>query len=112
MRSPMTVLYGPFLAAVLALFVPGHALAADGGVCPRPETGSVVQPPPDFIAKDGVPLIEPTPGDTILIAPGERYTVLYKAEEVGTWAWHCHILDHAEGTTGMFGMVTALIVTP
>jgi hypothetical protein len=26
------------------------------------------------------------------------------------WAWHCHILTHAEGPDGMFGMVTALIV--
>jgi hypothetical protein len=26
------------------------------------------------------------------------------------WAWHCHILNHAETSTGMFGMVTALIV--
>ncbi|MEO5899055.1 MAG: multicopper oxidase domain-containing protein [Ilumatobacteraceae bacterium] len=70
------------------------------------------QPVGWIIAKDGTPLLEPTPGDTINIAPGERYTVLYKAEEVGTWAWHCHILNHAEGPQGMFGMVTALIVTP
>jgi FtsP/CotA-like multicopper oxidase with cupredoxin domain len=26
------------------------------------------------------------------------------------WAWHCHILNHAENDTGLFGMVTALIV--
>ena len=63
-----------------------------------------------IIAKDGVPLDQPLPGDTINIAPGERYTVLYKAEEPGVWAWHCHILNHAEGPSGMFGMVTALIV--
>ena len=63
-----------------------------------------------IIAKDGVPLDEPMPGDTINVAPGERYTVLYKAEDPGVWAWHCHILNHAEGPTGMFGMVTALIV--
>jgi FtsP/CotA-like multicopper oxidase with cupredoxin domain len=69
------------------------------------------QPVGWIIAKDGVPLDEPMPGDTINIAPGERYTVLYKAEEPGVWAWHCHILNHAEGPTGMFGMVTALIVT-
>jgi FtsP/CotA-like multicopper oxidase with cupredoxin domain len=68
------------------------------------------QPVGWIIAKDGVPLDEPMPGDTINIAPGERYTVLYKAEEPGVWAWHCHILNHAEGPTGMFGMVTALIV--
>ena len=28
----------------------------------------------------------------------------------GTWAFHCHILPHAESDHGMFGMVTALIV--
>jgi FtsP/CotA-like multicopper oxidase with cupredoxin domain len=70
------------------------------------------QPVGWIIAKDGVPLLEPTPADTINVAPGERYTVLYKAEEPGVWAWHCHILNHAEGPTGMFGMVTALIVEP
>jgi FtsP/CotA-like multicopper oxidase with cupredoxin domain len=68
------------------------------------------QPTGWVIAKDGVPLIDPMPGDTINIAPGERYTVLYKATEPGVWAWHCHILNHAEGPEGMFGMVTALIV--
>jgi len=68
------------------------------------------QPTGWVIAKDGVPLIDPMPGDTINIAPGERYTVLYKATEPGVWAWHCHILNHAEGSEGMFGMVTALIV--
>jgi len=26
------------------------------------------------------------------------------------WAWHCHILTHAEGSNGMFGMVTTFIV--
>ena len=69
------------------------------------------QPMGWIIAKDGIPLETPLPGDTINVAPGERYTVLYKAVDVGTWAWHCHILSHAESTTGMFGMVTALIVT-
>jgi manganese oxidase len=68
------------------------------------------QPTGWIIAKDGVPLEQPLPGDTVNVAPGERYTVLYKAEDPGVWAWHCHILNHAEGPTGMFGMVTALIV--
>jgi len=68
------------------------------------------QPNGWIIAKDGVPMIVPIPGDTIWIAPGERYTVVYKAVDPGVWAWHCHILTHAEGPNGMFGMVTALIV--
>jgi FtsP/CotA-like multicopper oxidase with cupredoxin domain len=63
-----------------------------------------------IIAKDGVPLEVPQPGDTISVAPGERITVLYHFTDPGVWAWHCHILNHAEGPTGMFGMVTAVIV--
>jgi manganese oxidase len=70
------------------------------------------QPVGWIIAKDGHPLDVPTPADTIWVSPGERYTVLYKATDPGVWAWHCHILSHAEGPQGMFGMVTALIVTP
>ncbi|MFM7871224.1 MAG: multicopper oxidase domain-containing protein [Actinomycetota bacterium] len=70
------------------------------------------QPVGWIIAKDGHPLDVPMPADTIWVAPGERYTVLYKAVDPGVWAWHCHILSHAEGPQGMFGMVTALIVTP
>lgn len=70
------------------------------------------QPVGWIIAKDGHPLDVPMPTDTVWVSPGERYTVLYKAEDLGVWAWHCHILSHAEGPQGMFGMVTALIVTP
>jgi manganese oxidase len=61
------------------------------------------------IAKDGYPT-PPQLMDTVTVAPGERYTVLVHATEIGVWAWHCHILTHAENQTGMFGMVTALIV--
>jgi manganese oxidase len=63
-----------------------------------------------IIAKDGKELLVPIPGDTINIAPGERYTVLYNLIDSGVWAWHCHILTHAERDDGMFGMVTAFIV--
>jgi manganese oxidase len=48
--------------------------------------------------------------DTVMVAPGERYDVLVKASEVGAWAFHCHILTHAESAEGMFGMVTAMVV--
>ncbi|HET6380416.1 MAG TPA: multicopper oxidase domain-containing protein [candidate division Zixibacteria bacterium] len=64
------------------------------------------------VAKDGWTLPEPHYEDTVLVAPGERIDVLVEATEVGTWAFHCHILTHAEGPEGMFGMVTALIVQP
>lgn len=69
------------------------------------------QPTGWIIAKDGVPLLVPVPSDTIAVAPGERYTVLYHFVDPGVWAWHCHILNHAEGPDGMFGMVTAVIVS-
>lgn len=69
------------------------------------------QPVGWIIAKDGYALEQPLPADTIWVSPSERYTVLYKATDPGVWAWHCHILTHAEGSTGMLGMVTALIVT-
>jgi FtsP/CotA-like multicopper oxidase with cupredoxin domain len=62
------------------------------------------------IAKDGYPVPQPYLADTILVGPGERYTVLVHADNPGTWAWHCHILSHAESDQGMFGMVTALVV--
>lgn len=70
------------------------------------------QPVGWIVAKDGVPLDVPVPGDTIWVSPGERYTVLYKAVDPGVWAWHCHILTHAEGPDGIFGMTTAVVVTP
>lgn len=63
-----------------------------------------------IIAKDGKELLVPVPSDTVNVAPGERYTVLYKLTDPGVWAWHCHILTHAERDDGMFGMVTAFIV--
>lgn len=62
------------------------------------------------IAKDGFPLDQPYWADTVNVAPGERYTVLMQPNEVGSWVWHCHILNHVEREEGMFGMVTALVV--
>jgi FtsP/CotA-like multicopper oxidase with cupredoxin domain len=62
------------------------------------------------IAKDGLPLDSPYAMDTLVVAPGERYTVLYNTNKVGTWVWHCHILTHAETPEGMAGMVTAMVV--
>ncbi len=62
------------------------------------------------VAKDGHPLDHPYAADTVLVAPGERYTVLFNPTIAGTWVWHCHILNHVESADGMFGMVTALVV--
>ena len=49
---------------------------------------------------------------TLTVAPGERWAVIVDATAVGTWAFHCHVLSHAESEQGMFGMVTALVVQP
>ena len=64
------------------------------------------------IAKDGLPLATPYDVDTLIVAPGERYSVLItpRADQLGVWAFHCHILTHAERDDGMFGMVTTFIV--
>ncbi|MFA9445501.1 multicopper oxidase domain-containing protein [Egicoccus sp. AB-alg6-2] len=62
------------------------------------------------VAKDGYPLDQPYWSDTVNVAPGERFSVLIPAEHAGVWAFHCHILTHAESDEGMYGMVTALIV--
>jgi manganese oxidase len=72
------------------------------------------------IGKDGFALPQPYQADTVAVAPGERYTVLVHATadflaasgKPGVWAFHCHILNHAEGENGMFGMVTTFIVMP
>jgi FtsP/CotA-like multicopper oxidase with cupredoxin domain len=48
--------------------------------------------------------------DTLGVNPGERWDVVVDCTEPGAWAFHCHILPHAEGHDGMFGMVTALVV--
>ena len=63
------------------------------------------------IAKDGEPLDSPYAADTVLVAPGERYTVLFNVNAPGTWVFHCHILNHVEGPDGMFGMVTAVVAS-
>lgn len=66
--------------------------------------------PMKVIAKDGYLVPNPYLCDTLNIAPGDRWEVLIDADTPGAWAFHCHILSHAEGPQGMFGMVTALIV--
>jgi len=80
------------------------------------------------VAKDGISLQQPYWVDTLNVAPGERYSVLVQSrpedinvkaavtdpvlKRVGIWAFHCHILTHAENDNGLFGMVTAWVVLP
>jgi manganese oxidase len=63
-------------------------------------------------AQDGWNLPAPYTCDTLNIAPGQRFDVLVNCHTAGAWAFHCHILTHAESSHGMFGMVTALVVNP
>jgi FtsP/CotA-like multicopper oxidase with cupredoxin domain len=62
------------------------------------------------VAKDGWDVPAPWRCDTLNVAPGERWDVIVNCNNPGAWAFHCHILPHAESEHGMFGMVTALIV--
>lgn len=62
------------------------------------------------IAKDGFFLPQPFMCDTLNIAPGERYDVLVDCDHPGLWAFHCHVLTHAESRRGLFGMTTVFIV--
>ncbi len=77
------------------------------------------------IAKDGEPLSSPYLADTVDIGPGDRLTVLVKPDKskldnlkqtpfapFGVWAFHCHIIAHAESNNGFMGMTTTFIVLP
>ena len=67
--------------------------------------------PMRVVARDGYPLGSAAfTCDTLGVNPGERYDVVIDCTEPGAWAFHCHVLSHAEGTDGMYGMVTALVV--
>ncbi|MEO7117453.1 MAG: multicopper oxidase domain-containing protein [Candidatus Limnocylindrales bacterium] len=69
--------------------------------------------PMRVVARDGYPLGGAAfTCDTLGVNPGERWDVVIDCDNPGAWAFHCHILPHAEGRKGMFGMVTALIVEP
>ncbi len=62
------------------------------------------------VEKDGYALPQPYKVDTLNVAPGERFDVIVEANNPGVWAFHCHILSHAESEHGMHGMVTVFIV--
>ena len=66
----------------------------------------------EVVAEDGfvLPKVQRYMADTLMIAPGQRFDLLVRADYAGVWAFHCHILPHVEGPEGMFGMVTALVV--
>jgi len=114
-------------AGVIGLSLNGKSFPATAPIIARPgETvlinyfneGLQIHPmhlhgvPQLVVAKDGFPLPQPYLVDTLNVAPGERYSVVVSPteEHLGVWAYHCHILTHAERESGMFGMVTTFIV--
>jgi len=67
----------------------------------------------EIVARDGIPLGSASfKADTIGVNPGERWDAVITVDRPGVWAFHCHILTHAEGVAGMFGMVSTLIAVP
>ena len=42
---------------------------------------------------------------TVIVPPGQSYSVLLTADEAGEWAFHCHLLFHM-----MSGMMTKVVV--
>jgi FtsP/CotA-like multicopper oxidase with cupredoxin domain len=61
-------------------------------------------------AKDGFALPQPYLSDNVMIEPGGRVDVLVDCDNPGLWAFHCHILTHAESRRGLYGMTTVLQV--
>ncbi len=47
----------------------------------------------DGKAVTGAPILK----DTLLVKPGEKYVVAFKANNPGNWVQHCHELHHAAG---------------
>lgn len=45
--------------------------------------------------------------DTVTVAPGQEYSVILTAKEIGAWPLHCHLLYHM-----VSGMMTTFIVEP
>lgn len=75
------------------------------------ETHSIHLHGHDFLIafKDGQPLANPIVADTVLIAPGERYDLIFKADNPGRWMIHDHMESHTvNGQDPMGGMMTVL----
>ena len=71
-----------------------------------------------IIETDGNPVPEAAQieKDTVNVAPGERYDVIWIAREPGKWLIHCHILHHTTNNNveerGGGGLTMVINVTP
>jgi FtsP/CotA-like multicopper oxidase with cupredoxin domain len=82
-----------------------HPMHIHGGPFRIVETdGSPVAPPGQWVK------------DTVNVAPGERYDVLWEAREPGKWLLHCHISHHTTNNNveveGGGGLMLILDVAP
>jgi FtsP/CotA-like multicopper oxidase with cupredoxin domain len=55
--------------------------------------------------ENGQPMAKLPNKHTVVVAPGDTYSVLLTADEAGEWAFHCHLLYHL-----MAGMMNKVIV--
>jgi FtsP/CotA-like multicopper oxidase with cupredoxin domain len=44
--------------------------------------------------KDGLPLPHPYQADTVMVGPGERYDIIFEADNPGRWIYHDHMDTH------------------
>ncbi len=66
-----------------------------------------------MFAKDGETLTEPQRLNTLDIAQGETYDVVFRADNPGTWLLHCHDLHHASNNgQEPGGLIMAITVRP
>lgn len=66
--------------------------------------------PMEVFQRDGWPVVPAYKTDTIDVPPGNRMDCIIECTEPGLWAFHCHVLSHAEYEGGFFGLVTVLAI--
>ncbi|SFJ51088.1 multicopper oxidase family protein [Thermoflavimicrobium dichotomicum] len=49
----------------------------------------------DVLAKNGKPVTGQIKKDTLVLKPGEKYEIMFVADNPGHWMFHCHDLHHA-----------------
>jgi FtsP/CotA-like multicopper oxidase with cupredoxin domain len=72
------------------------------------------------VAQDGIPRSVQEGMDTLTIAPGQTYDLLFSERYPGKWVVHCHMFVHShdtadthpDGESGMNGMTAIVDVTP
>ena len=76
--------------------------------------------PFEVVAQDGIRRLRPESMDTLTIAPGQTFDVVFEQVHAGKWLLHCHMFVHSHvnadahppGDSGMAGMATVIEVTP